>query len=71
MEWISVKERLPEEKGEYLVAYHPCFWDKVDPELCVGFDSFRGKTMWAKKKYQRVTHWAFKPKPPKESPVDF
>lgn len=64
--WISVKERLPEESGEYLVTYHPCYWDRVLDELCVGMDSFRGKTMWAKKKYQRVTHWMPKPEPAKE-----
>jgi len=23
-EWISVKDKLPVAKGEYLVAYHPC-----------------------------------------------
>lgn len=44
-EWISVKDRLPEERGEYLVAYHPCYWGDVHEDLtCVGMDSFRGKT---------------------------
>lgn len=65
-EWVSVDERLPDNKGEYLVAYHPCIWDFVSDEICVGFDSFRGKTTWAKKKYQRVTHWMPLPKSPKE-----
>lgn len=64
--WISVDDRLPDEKGEYLVAYHPCghisvYWDKTE----VGLDSFRGKTAWAKNKFQRVTHWMPKPEPPK------
>ena len=65
-EWISVKERLPEKPGEYLVAYQPCYWDNVQPEFRVGIDSFRGKTAWAKKKYQCVTHWMPLPEPPEE-----
>lgn len=66
-EWISVKERLPEKAGEYLVAYHPCYWDDVDTTHHeVGIDTFRGKSSWAKKKFQRVTHWMPKPEPPKE-----
>ena len=65
--WISVEDRLPEEKGEYLVVFHPCWWDDVKwTKTCVGIDTFRGKTAWAKKKFQRVTHWMPMPKPPKE-----
>jgi hypothetical protein len=67
LEWIPVSERLPEKTGTYLVAYHPCYWDNVEPEIRVGIDSFRGKTVWAKKKYQRVTHWMLLPEPPKEA----
>ncbi len=63
--WISVDDRLPKEKGDYLVAYHPRHWDNVDDEICVGIDNFRGKTAWAKKKYQCVTHWMPFPEPPK------
>lgn len=63
-QWISVNDRLPKEKGEYLVAYHPCYWDNVSEGTVVGIDSFRGKTQWAKKKYQRVTHWMPLPDPP-------
>lgn len=65
--WISVEERLPEEAGEYIVAYHPCYWDSVNTKCTkVGIDNFRGKTTWAKKKFQRVTHWMPLPEPPKE-----
>ena len=65
--WISVKERLPEKAGVYLVAYHPCYWDDVDMNRHeVGIDTFRGKQSWAKKKFQRVTHWMPLPEPPKE-----
>lgn len=64
--WIPVTERLPDTPGEYMVAYHPCYWDRVSDGIEVGLDSFRGKTSWAKKKYQRVTHWMPLPQPPKE-----
>ena len=60
--WIPCSERLPDEKGEYLVAYHPCYWDDVKAEVKVGIDSFCGKTSWAKRKYQRVIAWM--PLPP-------
>lgn len=65
--WVSCSERLPTEKGEYLVTYHPCYWDNVWDDIKVGIDSFRGKTAWAKKKYQRVIAWCELPEPYKES----
>lgn len=55
--WIPVTEALPEEKGEYLVSYHPCHWNTVSEKVLVGMDTFRGKTTWAKKKYQKVIAW--------------
>ena len=61
--WTPVKEALPTEKGEYLVTYHPCYWDRVEEGVEVGLDTFRGRNSWAKKKYQRVIAWAEKPKP--------
>jgi hypothetical protein len=64
--WHRVEEP-PEEAGEYIVAYHPCWWDDVKTQVTkVGIDSFRGKASWAKRKTQRVTHWMEKPEPPKE-----
>ena len=62
--WIPVDERLPENPGEYLVTYHPCVWNSVTQKVRVGIDSFRGKTAWAKRKYQHVTHWMKFPEPP-------
>ena len=69
-EWVSVEERLPDTAGEFLVVYHPCYGDKVTSEIRVGIDSFRGKTAWAKRKYQRVTHWMPLPESPKEELKD-
>lgn len=64
--WHRVEEP-PKEAGEYIVAYHPCWWDDVKTQVTkVGIDSFRGKASWAKRKRQRVTHWMEKPEPPKE-----
>ena len=61
--WTQCSEGLPKIAGEYLVTYHPCYWGEVRPELKVGFDSFRGKTTWAKNKYQKVVAWKEKPEP--------
>ena len=61
--WIPCSQELPDTPGEYLVTYHPCHWDDVKPEIKVGFDSFRGKTTWAKNKYQKVIAWKPKPEP--------
>lgn len=64
-EWVSVKDRLPDEKGRYLVAFYPCQWDHVSKTaLYTGIDTFRGKAAWAKRKYQKVTHWMPLPQPP-------
>ena len=62
-EWIPCSERLPEDGGEYLVTYHPCYWDRVEDGIKVGLDTFRGKTTWAKKKYQKVVAWMPLPDP--------
>ena len=65
--WHRVEDELPKESGEYIVAYHPCWWNDVKTSVTeIGIDTFRGKTSWAKRKFQRVTHWMEKPEPPKE-----
>lgn len=62
--WTPVSEGYPKKKGEYLVTYHPCYWDNVEDDVKeVGIDSFRGKESWAKSKYQKVIAWAEKPEP--------
>ena len=65
--WHRVENGLPKKAGEYIVAYHPCWWNDVKTSVTeIGIDTFRGKTSWAKRKFQRVTHWMEKPEPPKE-----
>ena len=61
--WIPVEERLPSEKGQYLVTFHPCYWDDVKSDVLVGIDNFMGKTSWSRRKYQRVTAWMPLPEP--------
>lgn len=68
--WIPVTERLPEKSGEYLVTYHPCYWDDVESEILVGIDTFRGKTTWAQRKYQRVVAWMPLPEPYRKETTD-
>ena len=62
--WIPVWDRLPEERGEYLTTYRLILFDKsFSNEVYVGFDSFRGKSEWARKENRRVLAWMPKPEP--------
>lgn len=67
--WISVKERLPDEEGIYIV-----FWDGevttltyVPPfhEHPYGWHAVCGLD-WTKVRMNDVTHWMLFPEPPKE-----
>ena len=63
-EWISVKDRLPEEKGRYLTA-NKRFGDKI-----VVFDLWFGGGFWYVDEEDNVfdfevTHWMPMPNPPK------
>ena len=63
-EWISVADRLPEEKGRYLTA-NKRFGDKI-----VVFDLWFGGGFWYVEEEDdvfdfEVTHWMPLPNPPK------
>ena len=66
--WIPVSERLPNEKGYYLVTYHPCYYDNVSEELEVCIALFRGEDSWPeqkwpKQKYMQIVAWMSLPEP--------
>nr|DAR20710.1 MAG TPA: Protein of unknown function (DUF551) [Caudoviricetes sp.] len=63
MEWVSVKDRLPEEPGTYLVS---CVSN--GPYFCGTHTitaQWNGKCWW-RTKYQKFTHWMPMPEPVKE-----
>lgn len=55
--WVSVKDRLPEKAGWYLVYYN-------GSDMAVAF--FKGKTWPFDNHYHKITHWLTLPEPPKE-----
>lgn len=63
-EWISVKDRLPEKNGRYLVCvpYSSCPW--------VGVSSYRTHNFSGEKCFddETATHWMILPDPPKVIP---
>ncbi len=64
-EWISVKERMPEAEGRYIVCIDG--WTSVIPMKINGL----GHKYWEVGKYLKkettsVTHWMPLPAPPKE-----
>ena len=63
-EWVSVKDRLPEDSGYYLVVYQ----DKYNGSISTAFDMYvKCKTdEWWENDFMRdVTHWMPIPQPPK------
>ena len=64
-EWLSVKDRLPEESGMYIVTANDGHAQRVS------FVQWQKKNrMWnltGARSYWRVTHWMPLPEPPKES----
>ncbi len=57
-EWISVKDRLPEE-GKYYLIYD---------DFRIWFAHYRGKVFQDKLNYYKeVTHWMPLPDPPREA----
>ena len=62
-EWVSVKERLPQEKVNCIVHYKHAYCDN-DDYWAIGicfYDGEKFKMDWSYK----VTHWMPLPKPPK------
>jgi len=70
MEWISIKERLPEENVyEVLVKVDEPFFGTSTPRMIVAYYS-EEFSQWrcelTSKEVYHVTHWMPLPKPPKD-----
>ena len=64
-EWISVKERLPQEKVDCIVYYQHAYCDN-DDYWAIGMCFYDGEKFQFDPAY-KVTHWMPLPEPPKES----
>ena len=62
-EWISVKDRLPEEKVNCIVHYKHAYCDN-DDYWAIGFCFYDGEKFRIDLSY-KVTHWMPMPQPPK------
>ena len=62
-EWISVDERLPEEKANCLVHYKHAYCDN-DGYWAIGLTFYDGNKFVIGKEY-KITHWMPLPEPPK------
>ena len=62
-EWISVKERLPQEKVNCIVHYKHAYCDN-DDYWAIGICFYDGEKFQMDWSY-KVTHWMPLPKPPK------
>ena len=62
-EWISVKERLPQEKVDCIVHYKHAYCDN-DDYWEIGICFYDGEKFKMDLSY-KVTHWMPLPKPPK------
>ena len=62
-EWISVKDRLPEEKVNCIVYYKHAYCDN-DDYWAIGICFYDGDKFQMDLSYQ-VTHWQYLPQPPK------
>lgn len=63
-EWISVKDRLPEEKVDCIVHYKHAYCDN-DDYWAIGMCFYDGEKFQFDPAY-KVTHWMPMPEPPKE-----
>ena len=67
--WISVKDRLPEDAGIYIICDH--YGNVMSRHFCKKSDKFAG--YWhanGSKFYGNPTHWMPLPEPPKEEKDD-
>ena len=62
-EWISVKDRLPEEKADCIVHYKHAYCDN-DDYWAIGICFYNGEKFQMDWSY-KVTHWQYLPQPPK------
>ena len=62
-EWISVKDRLPEEKVNCIVHYRHAYFDD-DDYWAIGICFYDGEKFQINPAY-KVTHWMPLPNPPK------
>ena len=62
-EWISVKERLPQEKVDCIVHYKHAYCDN-DDYWAIGICFYDGEKFQINPAY-KVTHWMPLPEPPK------
>ena len=62
-EWISVDDRLPEEKVNCIVHYKHAYCDN-DDYWAIGICFYDGEKFQIDLSY-KVTHWQYLPKPPK------
>ena len=66
-EWISVEDRLPEEKVDCIVHYRHAYCDN-DGYWAIGFCCYDGEKFLFDPAY-KVTHWMQMPEPPEEGTV--
>ena len=68
MGWISVADRLPKEKGNYLAYW---VWGKGTSYESQNIEVvyFRGKSHWAKRE-EYISHWMPLPAPPDRRPPE-
>ena len=62
-EWISVNDRLPEEKVNCIVHYKHAYCDN-DDYWAIGICFYDGEKFQMDWSY-KVTHWQYLPQPPK------
>ena len=62
-EWISVDDRLPEEKVNCIVHYKHAYCDN-DDYWAIGICFYDGEKFHMDLSY-KVTHWQYLPQPPK------